>query len=252
MADQVGAYHDNGTPAYYIEAGTGKPYRFLVVNGRETGQKVYLSPYAQPGVSLDEARASKPKGGGLLHGGSEWDAEKGEWRVPFDGGKLLNYAVGAGLGAGALNALGVLGGAGSASGGASMPALSTPASVLPAGTPGMIGAPAAAASTSAAAAPAASGGRTVAGALNKGLVGGLSGKQLGALGLIAAQFFGRPKSMVNSGVGQQSLASMQQMLDLQRAQAQRQDPLHKAVTQLAINLLPNSAFGAGPNRPEIS
>ena len=47
MADQVGAYHDNGQPAYWIEAGTGKPYKYKTVNGVEDrSQKLYLSPQA--------------------------------------------------------------------------------------------------------------------------------------------------------------------------------------------------------------
>jgi hypothetical protein len=42
---------------------------------------------------------------------------------------------------------------------------------------------------------------------------------------------------------------LRQMLDLQTGQAQRNEPLHQASVQMAMNLLPNSAFGAYEGRP---
>mgnify|MGYP001581377981 CR=1 FL=1 len=54
---------------------------------------------------------------------------------------------------------------------------------------------------------------------------------------------GQPDLSTEAGLGE--------MLDLKKQQARRQDPLRQALTQLAMNLLPRSAFGALPGREEI-
>src|SRR3990167_7765049 len=140
MADQVGAYYDNGQPAYWIEEATGKPYKYKMVNGVEDrSQKFFISPAAlQPYASA--AEQGKPEGNGFFRGRAQWNTEKGEWERPGNYGNIAALGVGAGIAApfvaGAL-------GAGAAGGGASSaaaPALSAPASLLPAGGAGMIGA----------------------------------------------------------------------------------------------------------------
>jgi hypothetical protein len=49
----------------------------------------------------------------------------------------------------------------------------------------------------------------------------------------------------------QSVPQLKDMLDLQVSQAKRNDPLHQAVTQMAMNLMPRSAMGPRPNRPKV-
>ncbi|HYE17077.1 MAG TPA: hypothetical protein VEA69_01415 [Tepidisphaeraceae bacterium] len=95
-------------------------------------------------------------GGETSWRGHRWNAEKGEVETPFKWGKLLTTAVGAGLGAGALSAAGVFGGA--AGSAAPSAGLTTGASY--------------AAPTSAAAAL---GGAPVAGASGGGMLGSIVG-----------------------------------------------------------------------------
>lgn len=45
-----------------------------------------------------------------------------------------------------------------------------------------------------------------------------------------------------------ALPQLRQMMDLQVSQAQRQDPLRQALTQMSMNLLPRSAFEAMQGR----
>lgn len=45
-----------------------------------------------------------------------------------------------------------------------------------------------------------------------------------------------------------ALPQVQQMLDLQVRQAQRNDPLHEALVQMSMNLLPRSAMSPLPGR----
>src|SRR3990167_6488624 len=151
--DQVGAYHDNGQPAYWIEAGTGKPYKYKTVNGVEDrSQKLYLSPQAMGNYE----DTGKPEGG-FFHGGGEWNTETGEWDQPFNWGNLMSLGVGGAIAAPVVGPA-LMSAFGGGAGGASMPALYAPASVLPAGTAGMIGAPAAASAVPLASAAAAGGG----------------------------------------------------------------------------------------------
>jgi hypothetical protein len=218
------------------------------------GKKVYLSPRA-----VDPYGPSgNPYKSGILGGGGEWNSDTGQFDKKSN--TLEKVTLGAALAPFAAAAIPAFGG-GAAGAGGGMPALSSPASVLPSGGGGMLldsggaallgsgagaSVPAAAAVKTAAPKVASTGAKSV---LDKSILGGLSTKQLGAIGLLAQQLFkGKPKS---STVNSPSMTSLQSLLDLQTAQARRQDPLHRAVTQLATNLLPNSAFGAGPGRPAI-
>lgn len=70
----------------------------------------YISP-----VAFGEA--PPPDTTGILHHAPQWNNHSGNWETPFDWGNLLNIGVGAGLGAGALDAFGAFGaGAGAGSG----------------------------------------------------------------------------------------------------------------------------------------
>jgi len=57
----------------------------------------------------------------------------------------------------------------------------------------------------------------------------------------------------NSGLEQllSQVPEYKQMLQLQTSQAQRQVPLHAALTQIALNFLPNAGFNALPGRPSV-
>lgn len=46
----------------------------------------------------------------------------------------------------------------------------------------------------------------------------------------------------------QGIPEMREMFDLQTSQARRQDPLHAALTQLALNFLPRAGFETNPRR----
>lgn len=155
MADQVASYYDNGQPATWTEAGTGKPYTMGMVNGKPTGKKVYLSPRAVDPHSTDLG----PWKPGLLGGGSQWNADTGNYEKKSNTLEKITLAAAmapfAAAGAGAVGG----GSAAPASGASatSAPAISAPASWLPEASSGILpsaAAPAAAA-TSAAAAPAA-------------------------------------------------------------------------------------------------
>lgn len=120
MADQVGKYHDNGQPAYYIEEGTNKPYTMGMVNGQPTGKKVYLSPMAMDGY------APGPAKGGFFKSREMWDASKGEMERKTNWGNIGALAVGGAIAApfvapavsGFLGGGVAPGGAGAVSGGA--------------------------------------------------------------------------------------------------------------------------------------
>jgi len=113
MPDQVGATHDNGQPAYWIDANNGKPYKFKMVNGREDrSQKLYLPPAALDPYSTDKGGQ---EGNGLLKGHAEWNSGKGEWERPTNWGNIAALGVGGAIAA--PFAVGALAGAGGASAG---------------------------------------------------------------------------------------------------------------------------------------
>ena len=220
------------------------------------GSRQYLAPTygdgtegLSPGQSFltqNENRRNSPeyRKSTFFKGEQKWNPKTGEWE---QGPNWNNFAL---AGAGGLLAGPAL--AGAFGGGSAAPAAA--ASSAPAASGPLTAGPLVGGLTSAVpgagmvsgvggAAP------SVGGFLGKALsgLGGLDPKQLGALGLIAAQLFkGR-----GAGGGGDAMGPLNDMLALQSSQARRQDPLHQAVTQLASNLLPNSAFGAGPNRPLI-
>lgn len=152
MADQVASRSDNGQPVTWKEEGTGKIYTMGMVNGKPTGKKVYLSPRAVDPYSNDTG----PYKSGLLGGGSEWDTAKGQWDKKSN--TLEKVTLAAALSPFAAAAIGGVSGGGAAAGGGgagSTPALSAPASWLPATSGGMLdaAAPAAAVTSAASAAP---------------------------------------------------------------------------------------------------
>ena len=96
-----------------------KDLNYQIVNGR----KKYISPVSSTptGETIYKRSLQGPPitdtGGGLVHGRPQWNSDTGQWDVGIDPGKLLSWGVGAGLGAGALNAAGIFGGIGGGGGG---------------------------------------------------------------------------------------------------------------------------------------
>lgn len=205
MPDRVGAYHDNGTPAYWIEEGTNKPYSYLTVNGKETGQKVYMSPYTM--MSPEQAAATKPKDGGLFHGKAEWDTKKGEWKVPVAGGNIAAMAVGGALAAPfAAPAISSFlgGGAAPAASGSTATGGSLTASPLVGGVTGAV--------------PGA------------GMSGSIGGGSMFGLGDIAKSFIPGP------GDGLKALGSFfENRSEGKRLEQARQDQLHQLMAQFLMN-----------------
>lgn len=76
------------------------------------------------------------------------------------------------------------------------------------------------------------------------------------LSALGGALFGKGSSNSGSGVDLASLLNslpeLRNALSLQTQQAQRQDPLHAALTQLALNFLPRGAFTSIPGRPQIA
>src|SRR5437667_381671 len=91
MADRVGAYYDNGRPAWWVEAGSNKPYT-IDQNpfSSRYGKKTYLPPRA-----IDPYGPSGAPAGGFLHGAGEWNSDTGQFDQHLNGGNLLSLGVGA-------------------------------------------------------------------------------------------------------------------------------------------------------------
>ena len=81
-----------GNSGVQIEPGTGKPYLTM------HGQKIYLSP-----VAMGTATGG-PDSGGLLHTGSQWNQDTGQWDNPINWSNLLSIGIGTALTGGALGA----------------------------------------------------------------------------------------------------------------------------------------------------
>lgn len=90
----------------------GKPYfEYLDNTGRV--QRTYVSP-----VAMDPTAQLQGPGESAWHSANQWNAKEGKVENPYKWGKLITTATAAGLGAGALNAAGILGGAGGGGGSA--------------------------------------------------------------------------------------------------------------------------------------
>lgn len=78
---------------------------------------------------------------------------------------------------------------------------------------------------------------------------------LAALAFFGKSLFGGGNSASNTGSDVstliRSIPGLADIVSLQANQAKRQDPLHAALTQLAMNYLPRSAFGS-MGRPAIN
>lgn len=82
---------------------------------------------------------------------------------------------------------------------------------------------------------------------------GTIARTAGALAPIVQSLFGRGGNNSGQDFSQllQQVPELRAALALQTRQAERQDPLHAAVTQLAMNLLPKSALSAYEGRPNV-
>lgn len=130
--DRVLSTYDNGQPATWEEAGTGKPYTIDTnPHSSHYGQKTYLSPRAVNPYD-NSPNANGPYKSGLLGGGSQWNSQTGQWDKKSN--TLEKITLGAALVPFGAAAFGGFGGGGSAG----MPALSEPASVLPSASGGIL------------------------------------------------------------------------------------------------------------------
>lgn len=201
----------------------GRPYTVMA-----NGKRKYISPVAVGGAPQEDTTS-------IFRSAPRWNPDSGEWDTPIDWGNILNLGTAAALTGGAASAFGALGG------GAAMPALSSPASVLPAGAPSLLGG----ATTAATAFPALSAPASVlpagsAGLMGAGAASGLP-SWLGPVLSAAIPTLGRIGSGGGSGGGpgggpgaSPELASL--LEEFMRRQAQ--GPLADAVTAQAQAGLP--------------
>lgn len=183
----------------------------------EQGRPYFEFP-GQPRNYVSPASFGKPIGGNpesAWHSGPQWNQYSGQAENPFKWGKLLTVGTAGALGLGALDAAGVLGGAGG---------------------PAMYGPPA---SLAADAAPVATGG---AASLLQKL---LSGKGLAGLATLIPMLLSAKGNSTPPGGGGldstlQQNPQLASLLNMSVNRAQRTDPLHQAVTQLAMSRLPTN------------
>jgi hypothetical protein len=224
----------------------------------------YESAYqAVTGKSWPSGRSVKAKGGvGQMTKDRTVKSVLGKYVAPIGAGALTALTLG-----GAAPALaGLFGGGGAAGGAGAVGASGMPAGAavtggvtgaIPAGTVSALSPLAAVPGAGAVSGTISSGGSIIGGlggaggaATKTGLssvLGKLDPKQIAALGLVATKAL----SGGGGGGGGNGGPDLAELLALQKKQAMRQDPLHRAVTQLATNLMPNSSFGALSGRPEI-
>lgn len=190
-------------------------------------------------------QAAKPGGGGgLVHGDYEWDTREGKWKQHIDAGKVGSWAAGAGIGVGALNAAGVPS-FGFGSGGGATPASGTYIPGAEAGLPPSLAAENAHGIMSpgqylGSVKPNTGGGGTTPPA--GGLLDTLkSTKGIASLASLI------PLLLSNRGGGGNPLNDLlsqnpqiSSLMDMSVQRAQRTDPLHQAVTQLAMSRMPTN------------
>lgn len=190
----------------------------------EQGRPFYQFP-GQPRNYVSPAAFGKPIGGNpesAWHSAPQWNQNTGEAENPFKWGKALNYGVGGALGLG----------------------------VADAAFPGLFGAGAGGSvAGDVAGVDAAIGG---AGAAGAGAAGGIgqhlldqlkSGKGIASLASLIPLLMAAGGGGGNNGGGGDLLSQNPQLnslLDMSVNRAQRTDPLHQAVTQLAMSRLPTN------------
>lgn len=196
----------------------------------EQGRPYYQYP-GQPRNYVSPAAFGKPIGGNpesAWHSAPQWNQHTGEAENPFKWGKAITAGTAGALALGGLNAAGVIGGGGAGSVAGDV-----------AGVAGKIGGMGAGGW-----APEVAGG--VAGGIGQKLLKSLtSGQGIASLAslipLLLAIRGGGGGS--NGGAGAGDFAQMPQLnslLDMSVNRAQRTDPLHQAVTQLAMARLPTN------------
>ena len=210
----------------------------------QPGRRSYVSPIAT-------GTGQKPEdSGGIFRSGWRWDANQGKWVNPIDVDNIANMAVGSALGAGAISAAS---GGGAAAGGTSGGLL--PNAALPGAAGAMTGAAVPAMTTPAAAL----GGAAVPGATGAALgsmktkAGGAGGALLDAIaspqgvsglaGILAMLAGGGAFGGGNGGASTDMFGNnpqLKSLMDMSVNRAQRTDPLHEAVTALAMSRLPTN------------
>lgn len=106
----------------------GKPYTYLVVNGRPTDRKVYLSPQAMGDYSGQGPNA-KPSGSGLFHHHAQWNTDRGAWEQPFAWDNAMALGTGAAIAGPALAGAFAGGGGGTGTGAGLLSGSAIPSSV---------------------------------------------------------------------------------------------------------------------------
>ena len=198
---------------------------FSTEHGRRVYQNTDMGLPASVHNALSGAIGQSEQGGGLLHGRPVWDSKQGKFVTPFSWDKLATYGTLGALTAGAADAL-AAGGGGAAALGTLGP--STPANI--------------AATEAAAAAPAALTGGAAAGAgLGADILKHLTSPGgITALASLIPMLAGAGRGQ--SGGGSTAMPQgLQDMLTMSVQRAQRTDPLHQAVTQLAFSRLPDAS-----------
>lgn len=175
----------------------------------------YVSPVAM-GQQKPEDTTS------IFHKAPQWNNDQGTWETPFDWGNLLNIGVAGGLGAGALSAAGAFGGGAGAGAGA----MYGPPESLAAGAGG---------------AGAAAGAGGVGASLLKNLtsIKGIA-SLAGLIPLLMSAKGGGGDAGAGGAGGFAQMPQLNSLMDMSVNRAQRTDPLHQAVTQLAMSRLPTN------------
>lgn len=194
----------------------GKPY--YDVPG-QPGRRSYVSPVALGGKAPDDTT-------GIFHSAPQWNQNEGKWETPIDWGNVLNVGVGAGLGLGVADA--------------AFPSL------FGAGTGGSVAGDVAGVDQAIANAGAGvyGTGAGLAGGIGKTLLNNLtSTKGIASLAsllplLMAAKGAGGSGSGTGAATPFANQGQLDSLLNMTVNRAERTDPLHQAVTQLAMSRLP--------------
>lgn len=192
----------------------GRPYYQLPGQPRN-----YVSPVAMGGKPPEDDTS-------IFRSRPQWDQDSGKWETPIDWGNIMNIGVGAGLGAGFTNALGLWGAGGAGpyipGGEAALPG------ALAAENAGGIMAPGLGAAAGAAGAA-------------KNLFG-IPNWLRDALGLGIAGASAIKGFSGGNNAGQKGL---EDILGIARGRVEASEPLFKALTAMAQSQLPDYAKSAG-------
>lgn len=191
-------------------------------------QRRYVSPVAMGTGQRPEDTTS------IFHKRPEWNAESGQWDTPFDWGNLLNIGVGAGLGAGVIDAAMAAGGGAAGAGGGAAASASGPTGLYGA-VPPAVASHGVSAGLGAGAGTAAN----IAGNAANSFLGGDKGSMLrNILGLGTAGL-----GALNSMRQPQANKQIEDMLGIATDRVNSSKPLFDALQSMAMQGLPTYAKG---------